>query len=116
LSNFCDAGRAAKDLKSLLALNRAAVCGFFSSVRFSGFFPMYGLIPPLVVSKNKGHVEGKMRFRTVAARAVVKRASPKTEREDQLRIAQEILEALRAAGWNAELGHGANGLADERLN
>ena len=57
-----------------------------------------------------------MRFRAVAARAVAARPFPKIESEDQLRIAKEILEALRAAGWNAELGHGANGLADERLN
>ncbi len=57
-----------------------------------------------------------MRFRAVAARAVAARPSPKTESEDQLRIAKEILEALRAAGWNAELDHGATGLADTRLN
>ncbi len=57
-----------------------------------------------------------MRFRVVAARAGAARPSPKTESEDQLRIAKEILEALRAAGWNAELDHGATGLADTRLN
>ncbi len=60
---------------------------------------------------------GVMRFRTIAARAVTARASPKTEREeDQLRMAQEILEALRDAGVNAELCDGATGLADKRLN
>jgi len=58
-----------------------------------------------------------MRFRTIAARAVTARASPKTEREeDQLRIAEEILEALRDAGFNAELCDGVTGLADKRLN
>jgi len=58
-----------------------------------------------------------MRFRTIAARAVTERASPKTEREeDQLRIAEEILEALRDAGLNAELCDGVTGLADKRLN
>jgi len=58
-----------------------------------------------------------MRFRTIAARAVTACASPKTERaEDQLRIAEEILEALRDAGLNAELCDGATGLADKRLN
>jgi len=36
--------------------------------------------------------------------------------EDQLRIAEEILEALRDAGLNAELCDGATGLADKRLN
>ena len=60
---------------------------------------------------------GEMRLRTIAARAVTARASPKTERaEDQLRIAEEILEALRDAGFNAELCDGATGLADKRLN
>ena len=58
-----------------------------------------------------------MRFRTIAARAVTARASPKTEgEEDQLRIAEEILEALRDAGFNAELCDGVTGLADKRLN
>ena len=58
-----------------------------------------------------------MRFRTIAARAVTARASPNAEREeDQLRIAEEILEALRDAGLNAELCDGATGLADKRLN
>ena len=58
-----------------------------------------------------------MRFRTIAARAATANATPKTEREeDQLRIAEEILEALRDAGFNAELCDGATGLADKRLN
>ena len=57
---------------------------------------------------------GVMRFRTIAARAVTARASPKTEREeDQLRIAKEIVQALRDAGYSAEVG---NSLALERLN
>jgi len=55
-----------------------------------------------------------MRFRAIAARAVTARASPKTEREeDQLRIAKEIVQALRDAGYSAEVG---NSLALERLN
>jgi len=58
-----------------------------------------------------------MRFRTIAARAATAHATPKTEREeDQLRIAEEILEALRDAGFNAELCDGVTGLADKRLN
>jgi len=58
-----------------------------------------------------------MRFRTIAARAVTAHVTPKTEREeDQLRIAEEILEALRDAGFNAELCDGVTGLADKRLN
>ena len=57
---------------------------------------------------------GEMRFRTIAARAVTARASPKTEREeDQLRMAKEIVQALRDAGYSAEVG---DGLARERLN
>jgi len=58
-----------------------------------------------------------MRFRTIAARAATAHATPKTEREeDQLRIAEEILEALHDAGFNAELCDGVTGLADKRLN
>jgi hypothetical protein len=116
LSNFYDAGRAAKDPKSLLALNRAAVCGVFV---FGAVFRVFPDVRPdtsLGRFQKRGRWKGQMRFRVVAARAGAARPSPKTESEDQLRIAKEILEALRAAGWNAELDHGATGLADTRLN
>jgi len=57
-----------------------------------------------------------MRFKASAARAVTARASPKTEHDDQLRVAKEILQALRNVGWNAELADDATAFVAKRLN